>query len=144
MGSGGCDGRNNVASGLNKVMALGNLGGDPTMRYTAGGKAVTTFSVAVGRRSGTGDAQREETEWFHVVCYEKLAEVTNQYLAKGAKVYVEGRLQTRSWEDQESQKHSRTEVVAQQVLFLDPVRRPGAAARAGEAPDLAGVDDLPF
>jgi single-strand DNA-binding protein len=132
-----------VASGLNKVMVLGNLGGDPTMRYTAGGKAVTTFSVAVGRRVGAGDTQREETEWFHVVAYEKLAEVTNQYLTKGAKVYVEGRLQTRSWEDQEGRKHSRTEVIAQQVLFLDPARRAGEAAPAGEASDLS-AEDLPF
>ncbi len=133
-----------MAGGLNKVMALGNLGGDPAMRYTAGGKAVTTFSVAVDRRSGTGEAQREETEWFHVVCYEKLAEVTNQYLTKGAKVYVEGRLQTRTWEDQEGQKHSRTEVIVQQVLFLDPARRAGEAAPSGEAPDPSGADDLPF
>jgi len=135
-----------VANGLNKVMALGNLGGDPTMRYTASGKAVTTFSVAVGRRIGTGEAQREETEWFHVVAYEKLAEVTNQYLTKGAKVYVEGRLQTRSWEDQEGQKHSRTAVIAQQVLFLDPARRqPGQASPVtGEAPAPPDADDLPF
>jgi single-strand DNA-binding protein len=136
-------GGTDVASGLNKVMVLGNLGGDPTMRYTAGGKAVTTFSVAVGRRIGTGDTQREETEWFHMVAYEKLAETTNQYLTKGAKVYVEGRLQTRSWEDQEGQKHSRTEVIAQQVLFLDPARRAGEAAPAGEASDLS-AEDLPF
>jgi single-strand DNA-binding protein len=132
-----------MASGLNRLMLIGNLGGDPTMRYTAGGKAVTTCSVAVGRRVGSGEAQREETEWFSVVCYEKLAETTNQYLTKGAKVYVEGRLQTRSWEDQEGQKHSRTEVIAQQVLFLDPARRPGEAAPT-EAPDSADADDLPF
>lgn len=123
---------------------IGHLGGDPTMRYTAGGEAVTTFSVAVDRRSGTGEAQREETEWFHVVAYEQLAETTNQYLAKGAKVYVEGRLQTRSWEDQEGQKRSRTEVIAQQVLFLDPARRPGGTVPAGEVPDPSGADDLPF
>jgi single-strand DNA-binding protein len=129
-----------MASGLNKVMALGNLGGDPTMRYTAGGKAVTTFSVAVGRRVGTGEAQREETEWFHVVAYEQLAETTNQYLTKGAKIYVEGRLQTRTWEDQEGRKHSRTEVIAQQVLFLDGTRQ----APAGEAPAPSGEADLPF
>jgi len=97
-----------VANGLNRVCIIGNLGRDPEMRYTAGGRAVTTFSVAVDRRIGTG----EETGWFHVVCYDKLAETINQYLTKGAKVYVEGRLQTRSWEDQEGQKHSRTEVIA--------------------------------
>lgn len=135
-----------MANGLNKVMLIGHLGGDPTMRYTAGGKAVTTCSVAVGRRVGTGDTQREEVEWFHVVAYEQLAEVTNQYLTKGAKVYVEGRLQTRSWEDQEGQKHSQTEVVAQQVLFLDPARRqPGqVASEAGEAPASSIEEDLPF
>jgi len=136
-----------VASGLNKVMVLGNLGGDPAMRYTAGGKAVTTFSVAVDRRLGVGEAQREETEWFHVVAYEQLAETTNQYLTKGAKVYVEGRLQTRSWEDQEGRRQSRTEVIVQQVIFLDPARRqPGPAApAAGEAAAPSGEQDLvPF
>jgi single-strand DNA-binding protein len=130
-----------MASGLNRLMIIGNLGGDPTMRYTAGGKAVTTFSVAVGRRIGTGEAQREETEWFHIVAYEKLAEVTNQYLTKGAKVYVEGRPQTRSWEDQEGQKRSRTEVIAQQVLFLDGTRR---APASGDAPTASEGNDLPF
>lgn len=133
-----------MASGLNRLMVIGNLGSDPTMRYTAGGKAVTTFSVAVGRRVGTGEAQREETEWLHVVAYEKLAEVTNQYLTKGAKVYVEGRVQTRTWEDQEGQKRSRTEVIAQQVLFLDPTRRAGEAVPAAEAPNPSDGDDLPF
>ncbi len=133
-----------MASGLNKVMIIGHLGSASTMRYTASGKAVTTFSVAVDRRIGTGEAQREETEWFHVVAYEQLAETTNQYLTKGAKVYVEGRVQTRSWEDQEGQKHSRTEVIAQQVLFLDPARRqPGPAAPAADVA-VPSDDDLPF
>jgi len=82
-----------------------------------------------------------------VVAYEQLAETTNQYLTKGAKVYVEGRLQTRSWEDQEGRRQSRTEVIAQQVIFLDPARRqPGPAAPAdGEAAAPSGEQDLvPF
>ena len=130
-----------MPDGLNKVMLIGNLGTDPEMRYTANGSAVTTFTLAVNRSYGGGDGERrEETEWFTVVTWNKLAEMLGQHLQKGRKVYVEGRLTTRSWDGPDGQKRYRTEVVANQVLFLD---RPQGAG----LPDVSGdidPDDLPF
>ena len=112
-------------AGLNKVMLIGNLGADPEMRYTANGNAVTTFNLAVNRNWTSSDGGRkEETEWFTVVSWDKLAETVSQFLQKGRRAYVEGRLQTRSWEGQDGQKRYKTEVVANTVLFLD---RPQAA-----------------
>jgi single-strand DNA-binding protein len=113
-------------AGLNKVMIIGNLGADPEMRYMADGTALTTFRVASTRNYGGADGERkEETEWFSVTAWRKLAEQCSQYLQKGRRVYVEGRLKTRSWDTPEGEKRYRTEVVAEQVLFLD---------RAGAAP----------
>ena len=105
---------------LNKVMVIGNLGADPEMRYTATGVAVTNFNIASNRKwkPRDGGDEREEVEWFRVVTWDKLAEVCSQYLAKGRQVYVEGRLQTRSWEDQDGQTRYTTEVIAQEVKFL--------------------------
>jgi single-strand DNA-binding protein len=138
-------------AGLNKVMLIGNVGRDPEMRYTANGKAVATFSVASNRTYTDPSGERhEETDWFNIVAWEKLAEQCSQFLQKGRQVYVEGRLQTRSWEGQDGQKHFRTEVVAQSVLFLGSG---GGGARterfddAGGPPAVAGSvdpDDLPF
>ncbi|HEY3107496.1 MAG TPA: single-stranded DNA-binding protein, partial [Chloroflexota bacterium] len=109
-----------MAGGLNKVMIIGNVGRDPEMRYTPSGSAVTSFSVAVSRRWTTPDNQtRDETEWFNVVAWDKLAETCNQLITKGRKVYIEGRLQTRSWEGQDGQKRYRTEVIAATMLLLD-------------------------
>jgi single-strand DNA-binding protein len=107
-------------AGLNKVMIIGNLGADPEMRYTADGKALTSFRVASSRNySGPDGERREETEWFSVVTWQKLAEQCSQFLQKGRRVYVEGRLQTRSWDGPDGQRKYRTEVVAEKVLFLD-------------------------
>ena len=100
---------------LNKVLIIGRVGRDPEQRYTQGGKAMTSFSVAVSRKFG----DKDETEWFNVVCWDKLAEQMNTMITKGRLVYVEGRLQTRQWDDQGGQKHSRTEVVAGVVTMLD-------------------------
>lgn len=109
-----------MTRGLNKVMIIGNLGRDPEMRYTPSGKPVTSFSVATSRTWTTTDGDRREaTEWFNVVAWRDLAEICNQYLSKGSKVYIEGRLQTRSWESQDGQKHFRTEVVADEMIVLD-------------------------
>ena len=107
-------------AGINKVIIVGNLGRDPEMRYLPSGSPVTDFSMAVSRRWTSRDGeQREETEWFNVVCYDKLAEITNQYLQKGRQVYIEGRLRTRSWEDQQTgEKKYRTEVVATDMQML--------------------------
>jgi single-strand DNA-binding protein len=131
-------------AGLNKVMIIGNLGKDPEMRFTANGSAVTNFSVAVSRQySGSDGERREETEWFTVVAWNKLAELCNQYLQKGRRVYVEGRLQTRSWDGQDGQKRYRTEVIASEVQFLDRVAS-GVGAREGAEGDFTDPDDLPF
>jgi single-strand DNA-binding protein len=133
-------------AGLNKVMIIGNLGADPEMRFTANGSAVTNFRVAVSRQYGGGDGERkEETEWFTVVAWNKLAEQCNQYLQKGRRVYVEGRLQTRSWDGQDGQKRYRTEVVANEVQFLDRGTAVGGGSREnfGDG-DLTDPDDLPF
>ena len=123
--------------GLNKVMIIGNLGGDPEMKYTPSGKAITTFRVAVGRtyRSPEGE-NRDETEWFRVVAWDKLAETCNQYLHKGSKVYVEGRLQTRTWKDNNGQDRYMTEVVANEMMMLDS-RQGGGQAPSG-APERGG------
>jgi single-strand DNA-binding protein len=154
---------------LNKVMIIGNLGRDPEMRYTPSGQPVTQFTVAVNRnyKNQAGEWQ-EETEWFRIVAWGPLAERTAEYLRKGRKVYVEGRLQTRQWEGQDGQKRYTTELVANTVTPLDPrprdeatgdeaaggaVRaRPAAPAEAaaGEAatpeaaPEYSDLDDLPF
>jgi single-strand DNA-binding protein len=109
-----------MASGLNKVMVIGNLGRDPELRFTAAGQAVSNFSIAVNRRWKTSDGeQREGTEWFNIVAWGNLAEICGQYLRKGSKVYIEGRLQSRKWEDDQGQERWRTEVVARDMLMLD-------------------------
>ena len=110
-----------MSRGLNKVMVIGNIGRDPEMRYTTSGKPVTSFSLASSRSWTAHDGERrEETEWFNVVAWGNLAEICNQILAKSQQVYVEGRLQTRSWEDENGQRHFRTEVVANEMIILGP------------------------
>ncbi|OIP26188.1 MAG: single-stranded DNA-binding protein [Dehalococcoidia bacterium CG2_30_46_9] len=105
---------------LNKVMLIGNVGNDPEMRYTPGGNPVTSFSVATNRRYTDSNGEtKEETEWFRVIAWRKLAESCNQFVTKGKRVYVEGRLRTRNWEGQDGQKRVSVEVVANRVLFLD-------------------------
>lgn len=114
-----------MARDLNKVMVIGRLGRDPEMRYTPGGSPVTTFSVATSRQWKDGNGEtREETEWFNVVAWNKLAEICNDYLRKASRVYIEGRLQTRQWQDQDGQTRYRTEVIATDMIILD-----GRAAR---------------
>jgi single-strand DNA-binding protein len=111
-----------MAGSLNKVMIIGNLGRDPELRYTQRGTAVCNFTVAVnrpGRTDENGQRTEDETEWFSVVAWDKLAETCSQFLQKGRKVYVEGRLQTRNWEGPDGQKRSRVEVLAQQMTMLD-------------------------
>lgn len=131
-------------AGLNKVMIIGNLGADPEMRYTADGNALTSFRVATSRNYTSPDGERrEETEWFSVVTWRKLAEQCSQFLQKGRRVYVEGRLQTRSWDTPEGQRRYRTEVVADRVMFLD--RAPGAPLPEEQAdPQQIDVEEIPF
>ncbi len=133
-----------MAGSLNKVMIIGNLGRDPEMRYTASGVPTTKFSVAAGRSWTTPEGERrEETEWFNVVTWERRAEMCSQYLQKGSTVYVEGRLRTRSWEDQQGQKRYITEVQAFSVQFLDR-RGAGEYDRAQSGDGDVEPDDIPF
>ena len=132
---------------VNRMIIIGNLGGEPEMRFTPAGQPVTTFSVATNYQYNTAEGERkEETEWFRVVTWRKLAETCNQYLSKGQQVYVEGRLHSRTWDGQDGQKHFQNEIVADKVTFLG---KPGAAPLPGGKPaeeggeDL-GPDDIPF
>lgn len=152
-----------MAKDLNKVMIIGRLGKDPEMRFTPNGSPVTNFTVAAGRQwKDPNGENREETEWFSVVVWNKLAEICNQYLTKGSRVYIEGRLQTRSWDDQQTgEKKYRTEVVASDMIILDsrnesapPQRGGGRPQRDASANDFnrgggysepdIGDDDIPF
>ncbi len=128
---------------LNKVMVIGNLGTDPEMRFTADGNPVTTFRIASSWTYTSPEGERrQETEWFTVVTWRKLAETCNQFLAKGRRAYVEGRIKTHTWEGQDGQRRFRNEIVANRVIFLD---RPGAAPlpEDGGEEELQ-PDELPF
>ena len=118
-----------------RIVIAGNLGQDPEMRYTPQGRPVTTMSVATNRRwtNAEGEQQRETT-WFRVVVWGKQAEACNQYLEKGSAVLVEGRMQNRSWEDQQGQTRWTWELVASWVQFLP---------RGGVRPDQAGIEEAP-
>ncbi len=127
---------------LNKVMIIGNVGTDPEMRFTPNGNPVTSFRIAVSRTYTPPDGERrQETEWFSVVTWNRLAETCNQFLSKGQRAYVEGRLQTRSWEGQDGQRRSRVEIVANRVLFLDRRATAPLPEEIGEGVDL---EDVPF
>lgn len=105
--------------GLNKVMVIGQLGRDPEMRYTPSGRPVTTFNLASTRSWNSSDGERHtETEWFNIVAWGSLAEICKQYLSKDMQVYIEGRLQTRTWEDANGNRRSSTEVVAKEMIVL--------------------------
>lgn len=133
--------------GLNKITIIGNVGTDPEMRFTPNGNPVTSFTIATNRFYNSPDGERKkETEWFDVVTWNRLAENCNQFLTKGQLAYVEGRLHTRSWEGQDGQKHSRTEIIANSVLFLDkrPVGTlPEAGLETGSEEDIE-PGDIPF
>jgi single-strand DNA-binding protein len=108
-----------MGRGLNKVIIIGYVGRDPEMRYTPSGRPVTSFSVATSRTWVSAEGERrEETEWFNVVAWGNLAEICKAHLAKNQQVYVEGRLQTRGWEDDSGKKHFRTELVANEMILL--------------------------
>ena len=118
-----------MARDLNKVMIIGRMGRDPEMRYTPGGRPVTTFSVAAGRTWTTADGEkRSETEWFNIVAWGGLAEICHEYLSKGQRVYIEGRLQTRRWEDANGVRKSATEIVANEMIILSQKNKSHAAS----------------
>ena len=147
---------------VNKVILIGNLGRDPELRYTQNGTPVASLNVATSRRWKGQDGQmQEQTEWHKVVVWSRLAELCNEYLSKGSKVYIEGRLQTRKWQDQNGNDRYTTEVVAQDVQFLTPrgatAGGPGGYGGMGEGPqggfggdEFSGSeppptgDDVPF
>jgi single-strand DNA-binding protein len=155
-----------MARGLNKVLLIGNLGRDPEMKYTPQGTPITNFTMAVSRRRQTPDGEwKEETEWFRIIAWQKLAEQCNEYLRKGSKVYIEGRLQTREWQGQDGQNRQTVEVVANEMVILDsrqagpggpggssgygedrPPRTGGGPAEPGGLEDDldSDVDDIPF
>ena len=156
-----------MAGGVNKVILIGNLGKDPEVRYVQSGKAVCTLRLAMSERRKDGDGWKDHTEWMDVVTFDKTAENAGQYLTKGRQVYVEGRLQTRQYKDKEGHDRYKTEVVANQVVFLSsgqgdrtgprpsggkPQVNGGAEAGAsaggddpGPSPDQGFIDDdLPF
>lgn len=111
--------RRGRSRGLNKVQIIGNLGRDPELRFTQDGTPVANFSVAVSESwRSQGGEQRERTEWFRVVAWRGLAEIANQYLRRGARVYLEGRLQTREWQDREGNDRTSTELVVRDMLML--------------------------
>jgi len=144
-------------AGVNKVILVGNLGRDPELRYTQQGTAVANFSLATSESFKKKDGTRDErTEWHRIVVWGQTAEFCSQYLSKGRTVYIEGRLQTREWENKEGQKQKTTEIVAQEVRFVGPRnegggnRPPGGGSRpagadgaSGDSPPPAD-DDIPF
>jgi single-strand DNA-binding protein len=140
-----------MSRGLNKVMIIGHLGRDPEMRYTPSGRPVTTFTVATSRSWNTVDGERhQETEWFNVVAWGNLAEICKQYLTKGQQVYVEGRLQTRRWDDKEGNKHSSVEIVANEMMMLGDRRdannteKHAAETTEETEPPSTDEDEFPF
>ena len=133
-----------MSRGLNKVQIIGHLGKEPEMRYTPSGKPVTTFTVAVSRSWNTLDGERHnETEWFNVVAWGNLAEICKQYLTKGQQVYIEGRVQTRRWEDNEGVKHTSFEIVASEMMILGD-RREGAQTNHTNEVVSPEEDEFPF
>ena len=122
-------------SGVNKVILVGRLGADPEVRQISSGKSVCQLSVATSENWVDRDGQKQErTEWHRIVIWGRMAEVCGQHLSKGRQVYVEGRLQTRSWEDQQGQKRYTTEVVANTVQFLGDRSSTGQSSYGGGQP----------
>lgn len=138
-----------MGRGLNKVMIIGRLGRDPELRYTTSGRAVATFTVATTRSWNTSSGERRtETEWFNVVAWGSLAEICKQLLTKGTQVYIEGRLHTRKWEDENGVRHYRTEIVANEMVILgDRNHHPspdGEADLEAEEVPPEEEDEFPF
>jgi single-strand DNA-binding protein len=124
-----------MAGGVNKVILVGRLGADPDMRYTPSGQGVCELRVATSESWNDKNGQRQErTEWHRVVVWGKRAEICSKYLSKGRQVYIEGRIQTRNYDDKEGNKRYITEVIANDVQFLGGGREGGGREKADEAP----------
>ncbi len=137
-------------AGINKVILVGNLGADPEIRYAPSGTAVANFRLATSETRVNKDGQKEtKTEWHKIVTFGKLAEICGEYLAKGKQVYIEGKIQTRSWDDKDGNKKYMTEIVANTMQMLGSAPKEGGAAAspteppAGEIPP-SDIDDVPF
>ncbi len=127
-------------AGVNKVILVGRLGADPEMKYTNSGTGVCRFNLATSEKWTSKDGQKQErTEWHRIVAWTKLGELCNEYLKKGRQAYIEGRLQTRSWDDKEGNKRYTTEIVADTVQFLGSAEG-GSRASTGSLPET----DTPF
>jgi len=135
---------------LNKVTLIGHLGQDPEIRYTKTGQAVASFSVATNEQWKDNDGnQQDRTEWHNIVAWTKLAEICGQWLKKGQQIYLEGRLQNRTWDDNNGVKHYKTEIVMNDMIMLGGKREGGSApVNSGQQNssmnDSAPPDDLPF
>lgn len=130
---------------VNKVILIGNLGADPEIRYTPAGVAVATFRMATTERFKGNDGEAQEhTEWHRVVAWARLAEICGEYLKKGAKVYIEGKIATRKWTDQQGEEHYTTEIIAREMKMLSG--RSGQAPGPEEPPPGVGGtgEDVPF
>ncbi len=132
---------------MNKIMIIGNLGRDPELNYTPSGTAVTKFSVADSRRwrDKQSGEQREETTWFNVVAWNQLAETCNQYLHKGSKVFIEGRMTSRKYTDKDGNERTAWDVTALDMQMLDPKGQgsSSSSSSAGGFDEMSG-DDVPF
>lgn len=145
-------------SGISKAQIIGNLGRDPEMRYTPSGSPVTDFSVAVNRRRRGPDGQNiDETDWYRVTCWSRLAEIADQYLHKGTRVYVDGRLQIRRYTGNDGQERTSVEIIANDMVILSPRDEAGVAPREAVGTGTGGrrserefeqddedIDDVPF
>ncbi|TSA13696.1 MAG: single-stranded DNA-binding protein [Deltaproteobacteria bacterium] len=131
-------------AGVNKVILVGNLGADPEVRYTPGGLAVTNFRLATTENRTNKEGQREQrTEWHRIVAYGRLAEICGEYLAKGKQIYIEGRLQTRSWDDKDGNKRWATEIIAGNMQMLGPAgRQPGSGEGTTTTPSADLTTDI--
>jgi len=131
-----------MARGINKVILVGNVGGDPDVRYMPNGNAVTTLSIATSetwKDKQTGDKQ-ERTEWHRVICFNRLGEIAGEYVRKGSKLYIEGSLRTRKWQDQQGQDRYTTEIIATEMQMLDS-KGGQSAPSYGEAPPMGQMDN---
>lgn len=143
-------------AGVNKVILVGNLGRDPEVRYTKSGQAVASFSLATSERwTGKDGSKEEKTEWHRITAWGKLGEICGEYLSKGKQVYIEGRLQTREWEDKDGNKRQTTEIVANNMTMLGQAggdtsgggpQRGSSGGHSGSSggPDDFEDDDIPF
>lgn len=136
---------------VNKVILIGRLGADPEIRYTPSGRAVTNFRMATNETWKDKDGQQQDkTEWHNIVLWDKQAEISAEYLKKGSHVYIEGRLQTRTWEGQDEVQRRTTEIVAQRMQMLDKKGTGPSDSfvpeepSVDEGPSVSGDDDLPF